>query len=222
MSNKSKFKKTVNPAELIDYCISEDGLNDGSFQQVYEEILSLCYWIKGFQPNNILELGSRGASFWLLSQLSTGKKCSVDIDPTRGSFIRYYMYEEDWKFVCGNSQHQSTFDKVESFCSSYDFIFIDGDHSYKGVEKDFHMYKKLLSPRGFICFHDIDPNHVFKDNMGGQVYKFWQELEEGSKLSLICSKSSGKIHFIGARRSHPNITQGFGGIGLWQPIEKDI
>ena len=36
-----------------------------------------------------------------------------------------------------------------------DFLFIDGDHSYEGVKKDFEMYGKLVGKGGTIAFHDI-------------------------------------------------------------------
>lgn len=37
-----------------------------------------------------------------------------------------------------------------------DLLFIDGDHSYEGVKKDFDLYSKLLKPNGLILIHDTD------------------------------------------------------------------
>lgn len=39
-----------------------------------------------------------------------------------------------------------------------DFLFIDGDHSYEGVKKDFELYSKILSDNGVIVLHDTDLN----------------------------------------------------------------
>jgi hypothetical protein len=39
-----------------------------------------------------------------------------------------------------------------------DFLFIDGDHSYEGVKKDFELYSKILSDSGVIVLHDTDSN----------------------------------------------------------------
>ena len=200
----------VDPKELVDYCLVPELMNQHTFMQVYEEILTLCYWLKGFKPNNILEIGTVGTTFWMLSKLSTGKKVSVDIQ-SRHSVIHHFMWGEDWKFFQGNSQSDEMYQKVKNFCPQFDFILIDGDHSYEGVKKDFNLYKNLLSPRGVIAFHDIDPDHIFKDSHGGQVYKFWQELDEGSKMNLICKKSSGKVKLNNVD------PQGFGGIGIWMP-----
>jgi hypothetical protein len=38
-----------------------------------------------------------------------------------------------------------------------DFIYIDGDHSYKGVQIDIELSRKKVKTRGFICGHDYTP-----------------------------------------------------------------
>lgn len=40
-----------------------------------------------------------------------------------------------------------------------DFLHIDADHSLEGVEKDFELYSKLLTPRGIISIHDTDDTY---------------------------------------------------------------
>jgi hypothetical protein len=40
-----------------------------------------------------------------------------------------------------------------------DFLFIDGDHSYEGVKKDFDLYSKIISDNGTIVLHDTDKNY---------------------------------------------------------------
>ncbi len=35
-----------------------------------------------------------------------------------------------------------------------DFVFVDGDHTYDGVKKDFELYGEKLSDNGTIAFHD--------------------------------------------------------------------
>ena len=37
-----------------------------------------------------------------------------------------------------------------------DFLFIDGDHSYEGVKKDFELYSNLLTDNGVIVINDTD------------------------------------------------------------------
>ena len=99
---------------------------------------------------------------------------------------------------------------VSSYCDRFDLIFIDGDHRYEGVKRDFENFRPLLSKRGVILFHDVDPDHVFKGREGGDAWRFWRDLDEGSKTLLCCSRSNGAIEVMG-QRCH------FGGFGIWSP-----
>jgi cephalosporin hydroxylase len=194
---------------VVNHCVKDFFIDSCDFQQVYEEILTLGYWIKGFAPVNILEIGSKGSTFFIFSKFSTGKKVAVDIDDRRRD-LHHFMFGEDFTFFVGDSQTEEMRDKVKDFCPQYDFIFIDGDHSYNGVKRDFELYKDLLSPRGYAVFHDIDPNHIFKgDRGGGDVWKFWEDLDYGSKTMIVTQKSSGIITCFGC-------SERFGGIGLWK------
>lgn len=40
-----------------------------------------------------------------------------------------------------------------------DVLFIDGDHSYEGVKKDFDLYSTILSDKGIIIIHDTDSEY---------------------------------------------------------------
>jgi hypothetical protein len=70
-----------------------------------------------------------------------------------------------------------------------DVLFIDGDHTYAGVKKDFAMYSPFVKDDGIIIFHDILENANDPDC---QVDKFWQELVQ-KKISreFINSESQG-------------------------------
>lgn len=196
--------------EIVDYTIRSSPLI-----QVYEELLHLCYWLNGFEPNNILEIGTHGPSFHLFSQFSKGKKVAVDINDNSQQLILGMQYH-DWKFIVGDSTDIDTFNSINQLGLMYDFIFIDGNHEYEYVKRDFELYRSLLSPRGFLVFHDIDPDHVFAGfgKGGGNAHKFWTDLDWGSKTELITKKSSGKI--MGFQKS-----EHFGGLGFWQPLRVD-
>lgn len=36
----------------------------------------------------------------------------------------------------------------------FDMIFIDGDHTYEAVKKDYHLWKPKVRPGGILCGHD--------------------------------------------------------------------
>lgn len=203
---------------IVDTCLNPVLVKNTLIQQVKEEFTILSYFLNSFKPHNILEIGCKGGSFFMFNEFSTGKKVAIDIDDQCLKYLMFITHGEDFTFLKENSQSEQTYNKVKDICPQFDFIFIDGDHSYDGVKRDFELYKKLLSPRGYIGFHDIDPNHIYKDysDGAGQVYKFWQELNIGSKTEIICQKSNVNNRLLDAKFAWVSNVH-FGGIGLWQP-----
>ena len=76
-----------------------------------------------------------------------------------------------------------------------DFIFIDGDHSYEGVKKDFELYSTILNDNGIIILHDTDKRYeetlvVTEDekknfhSFDGPA-KFIKELEKNTDWNLV-------------------------------------
>lgn len=197
------------PKALVDYCAQQFLIERHELLQVYEEILNLAYWIRGFAPHNVMEIGTCGATFFILSRLATGKKVAVDLHDVRPR-LHYFMFGQEWRFFHGDSQTAQMQGAIKEYCDSFDLILIDGDHGYDGVKRDFENYRPLLSDRGVILFHDVDPDHALKGALGGDVWKFWADLNEGSKTTLCCDRSAGKIELFG-------LTSHFGGIGIWSP-----
>lgn len=60
-----------------------------------------------------------------------------------------------------------------------DFLFIDGDHSYEGVKKDFEIFSKYVAVGGIIAFHDVYA--LFNDNKNVGVRNFWNEIKNNYK-----------------------------------------
>jgi len=97
------------------------------------------------------------------------------------------------KSLLGNS------DKVKEISLEYDFAFIDGDHTYEGVKKDFENLKDISD---YILFHDTQ-------NCDG-VKRFINELR-GEKLSLL-GKDKGTVYDLGEFKTFAN----FPGFALWR------
>jgi predicted O-methyltransferase YrrM len=53
-----------------------------------------------------------------------------------------------------------------------DLLFIDGDHTYEGVKKDWEMYSPLVRSGGLIVFHDVAGNYGET-----QVKAFWDTIK---------------------------------------------
>ena len=190
--------------ELVNGTCTPWNMDQGRCYQIREEFLTFCRYLESFKPENILEIGCLGPSFNVFCRLSSGIKVAVDRDDNSP-----YITDRDAKFVHGKSV--DVFGRVSTICSSFDFIFIDACHTYDGVKRDFDIYKALLSSRGIVAFHDIDPNHVSRGEYeaGGEVRRFWTELG-GNKTEIICSGTTHDSRY-GGHGTH------FGGIGIWRP-----
>ena len=78
--------------------------------------------------------------------------------------------------LCRDSTAKSTV-HIAGKLGPYDLIFIDANHTYDFVKKDFYNYEPFLSEGGVIAFHDVD----CPDWPG--IKKFWNELRETGKYN---------------------------------------
>lgn len=149
------------------------------------------YLLEHVQPVHALEIGVRhGGTAALWTQICSGQVIGIDwygmdslgkamTDQLASSMRQRY---DNYHFVCGDSHQQSTRDNLVRLMDVYkidtfDLIFLDADHSYTGVKKDFEVYRDLLSTHGVIAFHDIVASDFMKQ-VGHGVWKFWQELKD--------------------------------------------
>ncbi|MBI3308961.1 MAG: class I SAM-dependent methyltransferase [Candidatus Melainabacteria bacterium] len=49
---------------------------------------------------------------------------------------------------------------IKNFNKPLDVLFIDGDHEYKAVLRDYKDWSKLIKKGGFIVFHDVGAAHT--------------------------------------------------------------
>lgn len=71
-----------------------------------------------------------------------------------------------------------------------DLLFIDGDHSYEGVKKDFNLYSKLVSPNGLILIHDTDSSYAETLIVSEDAKKDFFPFDGPSKLISELKKNS--------------------------------
>jgi len=166
-----------------------DGLNIIP-SQIKEEILKLLKILEKIKPKTILEIGTaNGGTLFLFSQIASPDAIIISIDLPGGKFGGGYpmwkvpLYKSFAKdnqkiyLIRADSHDEKTLRKVKNILGNkkLDFLFIDGDHSYEGVKKDFEMYSKLVKRKRVIALHDI-VHHPFVPEC--QVDKFWKEIKK--------------------------------------------
>lgn len=155
------------------------------------------------KPSITVELGVfDGGTTYLLSCVTNKLTVGVDIDPHYSEFLPTSNIE----IITGNTHDEETYKTVENKLNGNkcDLLFIDADHLYESVKKDFSIWKSLVRPGGWIVFHDIDPDHV--DQGACQVSVFWKELS-GDKTEFIATEEHRLLGYGG-------IPIHYGGIGI--------
>lgn len=113
-----------------------------------------------------------GEGFW---KTKTGKNC-----------FKIFGLED---FIQLHVQTTKNF-KQKNKNNKYDYIYIDGDHSYEGVNYDAKTFWPKLNKNGYMIFHDVDVKGKLPEGEYG-VWKLFKEFSK-NKLSLkIDYKKSG-------------------------------
>ncbi|NHJ20051.1 MAG: class I SAM-dependent methyltransferase [Candidatus Lokiarchaeota archaeon] len=159
-------------------------------KQKTSEIIQLLELLKPQKLHVIVEIGTmKGGTLFLLSRIATNDAIIISIDLPRAKFgggypkYRVPLYKS---FVSKNqkifliradSHSKFTLKKVQNLLKDkkVDLLFLDGDHTYRGVKKDFEMYKSLLNEQGIVGFHDIV---VHPGDQDVNVNKLWNEIKE--------------------------------------------
>ncbi len=155
--------------------------------QIRGEIEPVLKRVHACQPRSVLEIGTNnGGTLFLWSRVAAPNAQLISLDLPGGEFgggypvwrrplyRRFALPGQRVHLVRENSHHPTSLEKVRSLLGRcpLDFLFIDGDHTYDGVKRDFEMYAPLVRPGGLIALHDIAEH----DDRTCNVRRFWLEL----------------------------------------------
>ncbi|HOF00470.1 MAG TPA: class I SAM-dependent methyltransferase [Spirochaetota bacterium] len=130
----------------------------------------LLYKLSSKTTGIFVEIGSYiGASSCFISEgVLTSKKQSklYCIDTWENQAMTEGLKETYNQFISNTKQYKNIIIPIKDFSYNaikyfiennikIDFLFIDGDHSYEGVKKDWDLYSPLLKPNSIVLFHDI-------------------------------------------------------------------
>lgn len=116
-----------------------------------KEITVICHLVKHLNPQKILEIGTANFGSATLMALNSSEQASIDtldihtpsVSPTSKKISSHLGSSKNWR---------------PSEKNKYDFIFIDGDHSFEWVVEDLKLALEfMVRPSGVILLHDLHP-----------------------------------------------------------------
>lgn len=122
---------------------SESGASQDAF-----ELRQMLETVAQLKPKKILEIG-----------VHTGNGLKAFRDAFPGADLygleleTQYLQFKDFVLIEGDSTKPDIIRLVQDY-GPFDFIFIDGDHTYEGVKADWENYHTMVRPGGAVGFHD--------------------------------------------------------------------
>lgn len=159
------------------YLVQQNGL----------ELSLFLHFIKELQIENYLEIGVADGGFTrnLCDIINVRNVYQMDmglefhINPHFHSYRQnLYNYRNSGKtrIYRGDSHDKNASKWLSEQRVKFDFIFIDGDHSYSGILQDTHLAMLYIKSNGYIAYHD----HACVADVG----KFIEELKQGKLTNL--------------------------------------
>jgi predicted O-methyltransferase YrrM len=196
--------------------LAREAVAGGAVQKV-GELAGLVRLVRELRPAVVLEIGSfRGGTFRLWSQLAAEDALvvGVDIDTGYGAAPTAVLESvaRPGQHVVAlrlDSQQEATRDEVERILDGrpVDFLFIDADHTYAGVRRDFELYAPLVRPGGLVAFHDVITHTGLEgievDRLWRQIrgeYESWEFLQPEHDIGFGPWGGIGVIRWNGRRR----------------------
>jgi predicted O-methyltransferase YrrM len=161
----------------------------GATQKI-TELSPLLSLLKRRKLRTVVEIGTaQGGTFYAWCRIAEPGAMIVSIDLPHGPFgggctlkdiRRFRKYKrkgQELFFLRKDSHKQKTKRELLEILDGrkIDFLFIDGDHRYAGVRRDFHLYSPIVKENGLIVFHDILSHPKVPEC---RVYKFWHDIKK--------------------------------------------
>lgn len=158
-------------------------------EQHRAEIIGFLRLLEAERPRRVLEIGGRrGGTLALFAAVAPAdaRLLSLDVAYSRAQrTINPRLARPGQLITCAamDSHSPATRHFVLEWLGGapLDVLFVDGDHSLKGVSRDLQMYGPLLRPNGIVGFHDIVPDlrsrtGVPTEAYTGEVPEFWAQV----------------------------------------------
>jgi hypothetical protein len=177
-----------------------------ALKNLYEEVVSgkyhwqrwgllgvLCDYVLTFRKGHILEIGSGESSIYFSQLAEKHNRFCYHVEYSKsgienmkntngyfGSMSKIFNMKSDEFFEKGYLQNKIS------------LAFIDGDHTYEQVSRDYYNTIKHMEKGGYIFLHDTCPpdESWTVDHKCGTVYKLRKEIEEHSGILSFTFKEN--------------------------------
>lgn len=158
-------------------------------EQHGDEIGPCLTWLLERGPlDRVLEIGTNHGGTASLWCETAGEVMSIDLpggpygsQDERSAAARNAMLRTSYPHftgVLGDSHSDLALRQVDRWLkgAKLDLLFIDGDHTYEGVTRDFEAYRPFVRRGGVVLFHDI-VDTITTRSMNVGVHQLWSQLE---------------------------------------------
>jgi predicted O-methyltransferase YrrM len=182
--------------------VAREGRRRGAVQKP-KELAALLKLVRAREPQVIVEIGTaKGGTLYSLSQVAPETCLLISLDLPGGAFgggyterqaslMRTFVRDgQSVEFLRADSHAASTRQQLLELLADVpiDLLFIDGDHTYEGVRKDFEMYAPLVATHCLIAFHDVLPHPDVPDC---KVDVFWDEIKNDHDWTEFITRPMG-------------------------------
>jgi hypothetical protein len=205
----SKLKDSLPPEALVDFSLGHPAICP---QQLRSEFLEFAHVVADVRPGAVLEIGTyRGGTLFVIARLAAPDATIISVDlptTTLGPLVRsaqapifnrFTRAGQKLYLLRENSHDPKTVLRISEILAGrkLDLLFVDGDHSYEGVKRDFEMYSPLVRKGGLVAFHDVAG--ISSSGTSG-VSNFWDEVKVSYQSTEIIHQRGPNSMGIGLLR----------------------
>lgn len=169
-------------------------ISDNMVGSTFHHHYHILYDLPIRSNGNYVEIGCyAGGSACLMLQRDNVNVYSIDLGyPFSKEIVlqnieKFNVKKNNFNYILGNSHSQDTLEKLKKYITEIDILFIDGDHSFEGVVKDFTLYQDMVISGGFIVFDDYN-DHEHSPQVNPAVNYIIENIKDYEVIGSIANK----------------------------------